>query len=629
MIDTPVLTYDLFSETSVHLIGSTYVGTNPHAHSRWQIALASDPTFAAPIFDTDTILPPTPVLPPGSGVLVTDIDPTAFPSGTQVDGTVLTAANTTPPLTPVEVSPKFKTNAFPSGRPAVRALVNQGFSIPRPVQDDWTIYAVVANIIGAGAGAQWYQNGALIDCETGGVVADFGMNVRADGRLVIGTGGDASNTGTHVINDGPHVLAWRRVKATATVEAWVDGVLDVTLINNASSLSANPLMYFAISPSVGRIQCDYGRMRAYSTAHSNGERAAMEDALREMYLVVPMVSPPVTDRLVTDLPFDAAIIARLRYADSLGALSDWSNVLPIQLRRQFGYDPSPLPWHPRFVLGVTEYVLSYPVTRWIPGERTTGSAARAANGAGGNQTRLRRYTLGLTLRFTDDEWPIVREFIRKVQGGRQFIWIPNPEGTQPMPDQFSVVLDSPRVTDPIRPSRDPQYLHILYLPIVLASRAPFATYYFPVPEEFVPIDLGAPPPDVDSTIVGIGPPGTYAGVGVDIVPYHTGALFTGKQVMNSKPTLPNGRADTSDSLPITITFDAPVSSVTITCYDPTYDGNFMIAYDGADLELGRVEFPFIGTHELTRKIEFPGIYKIVLQPAAGDFVAFYDLMFTP
>lgn len=143
---------------------------------------------------------------------------------------------------------------------------------------------------------------------------------------------------------------------------------------------------------------------------------------------------------------------------------------------------TPLPWIPRFFVGTKSFTFSYPVTRWVPGERTTGFSAKDADGNPGVEIRLRRYTLGMSLRFTDDEWVVVRELIRSTRTGRAFVWEPRAQMAVPdMPETFDVVLESPKVMDRVQPARDAQYLHVMTLPIVLGSDSAFHAYYFPVP----------------------------------------------------------------------------------------------------------------------------------------------------
>lgn len=83
---------------------------------------------------------------------------------------------------------------------------------------------------------------------------------------------------------------------------------------------------------------------------------------------------------------------------------------------------------------------------------------------------------------------------------------------------------------------------------------------------------------------------------------------------------------TGASTPITVTFDMPVQSVTVTCFDPTNDGNSMAAYDENDVLLGTAAFagnhtPGVNTPS-TQTLTFASIKKLILTPAAADYVAY-------
>jgi hypothetical protein len=80
------------------------------------------------------------------------------------------------------------------------------------------------------------------------------------------------------------------------------------------------------------------------------------------------------------------------------------------------------------------------------------------------------------------------------------------------------------------------------------------------------------------------------------------------------------------SVPLTVTFDLEVESVTVTCYDPTFPTNSMAAYDASNVLLGSVNFvssgvPGVNTPS-TKTLAFPGIKKIILTPGAADYVAY-------
>ncbi len=96
----------------------------------------------------------------------------------------------------------------------------------------------------------------------------------------------------------------------------------------------------------------------------------------------------------------------------------------------------------------------------------------------GPSVRLRRYLLGLNLRFVDDEWDMVKAFIIRAQSWQSFAW--EPHGIAGTPASYTVRLESPRVSEAIRPARDSSYITLLTLPIVLGSDTILDTSYFPV-----------------------------------------------------------------------------------------------------------------------------------------------------
>lgn len=140
-----------------------------------------------------------------------------------------------------------------------------------------------------------------------------------------------------------------------------------------------------------------------------------------------------------------------------------------------------LPWIPSFVYGSTRLDLTYPVTRWVPGVRTIGSARTTASGVLGISEALRTRKLAFTLRFTENEWPDVREFIQWAQQGIEFQWHHGGIGfasDSPPPDSFTVRLDAPRVSTVIAPTRDATVPWLLTLPISLIVSSAFGLGYF-------------------------------------------------------------------------------------------------------------------------------------------------------
>lgn len=113
--------------------------------------------------------------------------------------------------------------------------------------------------------------------------------------------------------------------------------------------------------------------------------------------------------------------------------------------------------------------------------------------------------------------------------------------------------------------------------------------------------------------------GTYCGANIHFIQAVPADAFEGA-----------GAAFQSDpghgvSHPITITFDKPAAEVTVTIYDPTWDGNTMAAYDSAGNGIGFVAFP--GNHTPGTLTKQDGhvegaISRIDLTPAPGDYVAY-------
>ena len=118
-----------------------------------------------------------------------------------------------------------------------------------------------------------------------------------------------------------------------------------------------------------------------------------------------------------------------------------------------------------------------------------------------------------------------------------------------------------------------------------------------------------------------GPNDTQCGINTNINPFVTGGPFGGFQ----------STTGTGAQSPITITFSAAVSSVTVTALDPDFVGNHMIAYDASGNEVGRVSFDgdnYAGVYTESRKtITGKGIVKVLLVPDPNDYVAWDHVKF--
>jgi uncharacterized protein YcbK (DUF882 family) len=113
--------------------------------------------------------------------------------------------------------------------------------------------------------------------------------------------------------------------------------------------------------------------------------------------------------------------------------------------------------------------------------------------------------------------------------------------------------------------------------------------------------------------------GTYCGNSVLLTPYAPADAF-----------LAAGAKFQSDvghgvSHQITITFSSPIASVTVTAYDPTFNGNRMAAFDAAGASQGVAAFPGNGVPGVlttqTRTLS-GAISRVVLTPAPLDYLAY-------
>jgi hypothetical protein len=102
-------------------------------------------------------------------------------------------------------------------------------SIPRSVQDDFTVAMWVKTTNTAGtAGTQWWNGKGLVDGEVNGSGADWGTAI-VNGKFVLGvgsTGGDTTVASSVNINDGTwHHVAATRNNTSGAMAVYVDGVL--------------------------------------------------------------------------------------------------------------------------------------------------------------------------------------------------------------------------------------------------------------------------------------------------------------------------------------------------------------------------------------------------------------------
>jgi hypothetical protein len=184
-----------------------------------------------------------------------------------------------------------------------------------------------------------------------------------------------------------------------------------------------------------------------------------------------------------------------------------------------------LPHIPRFDYGSSSIVLTYPVTRWIPGARTLGSVLKSADAVPGPVLRLRRYTLAMTLRFTEDEWPDVSDFINYGQTGAPFTFF-HGEDNDDIPPSITCTLGAPRIAAGVRPVRDGSLPWMMTLPIVLETTEGWYLSYFgtstiPIPPVVIPIstiDVELSDDSPDTTDIAVTATATLFDSNGDVIP---------------------------------------------------------------------------------------------------------------
>jgi hypothetical protein len=119
-------------------------------------------------------------------------------------------------------------------------------------------------------------------------------------------------------------------------------------------------------------------------------------------------------------------------------------------------------------------------------------------------------------------------------------------------------------------------------------------------------------------------PGTWCGVVVGITPFAQGTAWTQTGFQSQSGSGP--------STTITVTFSQPIQSFAVDVYDPDFNGNQVVAKDGSGATLATV--PVTGDNSPGSftlehvSINVPGIRTITLIPAAADYIAFDQAVFS-
>jgi hypothetical protein len=123
-------------------------------------------------------------------------------------------------------------------------------------------------------------------------------------------------------------------------------------------------------------------------------------------------------------------------------------------------------WTPRIVYNAITVDLSYPMELWLPVSGGVGGSARVASGAGEAYELRRDQMVDLGVRFDETEWPVVEAWLRWMQqtfGSCQFYFDRfNLPGAN-----FTADLETPKLGEEIKPTRDTQYPAAMTIPVRL------------------------------------------------------------------------------------------------------------------------------------------------------------------
>ena len=127
-----------------------------------------------------------------------------------------------------------------------------------------------------------------------------------------------------------------------------------------------------------------------------------------------------------------------------------------------------LPYCPRFIYGAASTVLDLrlPITPWEKTLVAIGGDAEADSLMRASYIIRRDELLTFSLRFHEDQWGDVQQFIRTVQNGRSFAWYPDQDVTSKV---FVVALESPAAGTSFQPVPDPRYPRVFQLPITIIN----------------------------------------------------------------------------------------------------------------------------------------------------------------
>ncbi|RYD19564.1 MAG: hypothetical protein EOP88_18460, partial [Verrucomicrobiaceae bacterium] len=176
-----------------------------------------------------------------------------------------------------------------NGFPALNFNGSQTMVFPRPVQDDFTIMVLFKTANGAGGADSFYAGCGLVSGEQPGVVFDYGMSIRDNGRILAGTGNpdvtmrsDSGPGGTGYDNNQPHIATFTRTRSNGALELFVDRQSRRTAIGATQSLNVFSQLCIGAHPGpVGPyLNGDIAEIIVFEGALSPAEVLTAEEALR-------------------------------------------------------------------------------------------------------------------------------------------------------------------------------------------------------------------------------------------------------------------------------------------------------------------------------------------------------------
>lgn len=128
--------------------------------------------------------------------------------------------------------------------------VDDYIEVDRGISDDFSIEFWFKSTQGVGTGSQWWEAAGLVDGEVYGYTNDFGVSLRADGKILAGTGNTSSGNDTTILsgagfNNGQwHHVVFTRVKSSGALVLYVDGTSRATGTGNKNSLNVPTTLSF-------------------------------------------------------------------------------------------------------------------------------------------------------------------------------------------------------------------------------------------------------------------------------------------------------------------------------------------------------------------------------------------------